>query len=248
MSDGKPCYLQGDATQDRGSEDEVASSSVDCDPEEEGFTVVEDVVPPGSISSTMRNRPKPADLADTPAKVNFLVRNTFIDGIPETPTSPFDFKRQAQSCPGTSLMNHATPLSGTFLGGPSQLRDLFSKLGKEMPSSPPPPNPRGGTSPGLDGATARPWSDDLVKSLVSSAAAAISPMASSATRRGSPGVVSAYSLDRLSAALDPVAMAVASAASAAEAEEATAPPAIQSPCEYGRTPDQRYCATPSPWP
>ncbi|CAE8662255.1 unnamed protein product, partial [Polarella glacialis] len=191
----------------------------------------------------MGNRPKPADLADTPAKVNFLVRNTFIDGIPETPTSPLDFKRQAQSCPGTMLMNHATPLSGTYLGWPSPLR----KLGKEVPSSPPPPNPKGRMSPGLDGATERPWNDDLVKSLVSSAAAAISPMASSATRRGSPGVVSAYSLGRLSAALDPVAMAFASAASAAEAEEATAPPAIQSPYEYGRTPDQRYCATPSPW-
>eukprot|EP00435_Cladocopium_sp_Y103_P072920 s89_g41.t1 len=83
------------------------------------------------------------------------VRNTFIEQIPGTPSSPFD--RQVQSCPGTSILHHATPddrAAGTAL--------------QAVPSS-----PASDASEQRLGNREKPWSPDLVASLVNAAATAV---------------------------------------------------------------------------
>lgn len=121
-------------------------------------------------------RPKPDVLnLDEAGMVNFVVRNTFIDCLPDTPQSPFGFlkERQAQSCPSTSLLPYAVPLPG--LGG-------IPGIGLGLPGS--------GQSPTNAGSyPERPWSADIVAELVATAAALVeahTPSLSGASRRGSP--------------------------------------------------------------
>jgi len=150
-------------------------------------------------------------VAQNQKKENFVVRNTFIEQIPGTPSSPFD--RQVQSCPGTSILHHATPddrAAGTAL--------------QAVPSS-----PASDASEQRLGNREKPWSPDLVASLVNAAATAVemaTPSLPGASRRSSPSMPQALPLD-----------------SRDGVEQVTTPSPWQNVARHR----QEFCATPSPW-
>lgn len=170
------------------------------------------------------------------SKPSFVVRNTFIEGLPGTPGSPFQ-SRQAQSCPGTSLLPAATPIE---LPG--------SKLASLLPAVPSTPNSEAASereSPGLEGAarSEKPWGPDLVASLVSAAASAVekhTPSLPSASVRSSPLLQPAWPSRQPSGDGDGLETLLAFASG----EEAKAQPCAASPVAEAQ---QMYCSTPSPW-
>ncbi|CAK8989462.1 Uncharacterized protein SCF082_LOCUS1819 [Durusdinium trenchii] len=157
-------------------------------------------------------------------KETFIVRNTFIEQIPGTPSSPLD--RQVQSCPGTSVLHHATP------------DDRHSRALQAVPSSP------GSEASERLGTREKPWSEDLVASLVNAAATAVemhTPSLPGASCRSSPMIPQAAPLE--STLRDPVADAVNAAA---PEEESLCNVTTPSPWQSA-TNRQEFCATPSPW-
>lgn len=153
-------------------------------------------------------------VAQNQKKENFVVRNTFIEQIPGTPSSPLD--RQVQSCPGTSILHHATPddrAAGTAL--------------QAVPSS-----PASDASEQRLGNREKPWSPDLVASLVNAAATAVemaTPSLPGASRRSSPCI--------------PQALPLESTRDGAWVEQVTTPSPWQNVARHR----QEFCATPSPW-
>ncbi|CAE7386215.1 unnamed protein product [Symbiodinium natans] len=175
----------------------------------------------------------------------FVVRNTFIDQIPGTPSSPNGAERQVHSCPGTSLLDHATPQQedARKLGiGATVLAAVPSSPGSDCDSN----------KSGLHGSRdQKPWSPDVVQKLVDEAAAVLemhTPSLPGASRRSSPMMAKASPLMK---GADLVSSAVADAAAAADASPEVKPPEIcgtPSPWQNHSHSRQEFCcATPSPW-
>mmetsp|Transcript_107323 Transcript_107323/g.256304 ORF Transcript_107323/g.256304 Transcript_107323/m.256304 type:complete len:581 (-) Transcript_107323:144-1886(-) len=141
---------------------------------------------------------------------SFVVRNTFIDQIPGTPSSPY-MERQTHSCPNTKLLDHATPNE------------------RVTPLQAVPGSPGGSEASGL-GTREKPWSPDLVASLVNAAAAAVemhTPSLPGASRRSSPLMPKASRDDE-------------------DEQDTRCDIATPSPWQSSIRPEQ-FCATPSPW-
>lgn len=158
-------------------------------------------------------------VGQTQRKENFVVRNTFIEQIPGTPSSPFD--RQVQSCPGTSILHHATPDDRVATTG-TPLQAVPSSPGSE-------------TSEQRLGNREKPWSPDLVASLVNAAATAVemaTPSLPGASRRSSPMTSHALPLE---SSRDATSMEQ-------DFGEITTPSPWQNASKR-----QEFCATPSPW-
>lgn len=89
----------------------------------------------------------------------YLVKNTFIDDVPQTPDSPFGLiRREIQSCPGTALLSHHFPRSMRVPGA----ADIAAALANHKVSDSP-------SGTGYGAATSR---NDMVAWAVASAAAA----------------------------------------------------------------------------